>query len=71
MRIAIRSSEDPVVADIQHLLSLADTVDLAHPATVEGVGYLEAVGLLAPGRAAEILDPDWAPEWSSDLGTAP
>lgn len=60
-RIAIRSSEDPIVADIQHLLSLAEYVDVTDPVTVQGVEYLESVGLLAPGRAAEILDPDWQP----------
>lgn len=56
-RIAIRQSADPIVADIQHLLSLAEYVDVTDPVTVQGVEYLEAVGLLAEGRAQEILAP--------------
>lgn len=57
-RIAIRSSEDPIVQDSQHLLALAEYVDVTDPVTVQGVEYLESVGLIAPGRAAEILDPE-------------
>jgi hypothetical protein len=30
-------------------------IDCRHPATLEGVGFLETVGLLAAGRAAQVL----------------
>lgn len=54
-RIAIRASADPVVIDFLHLLSLAQSVRLDDADTLAGVGYLEQAGLVAVGRAAEIL----------------
>lgn len=54
-RMAIRASNDPVVVDFLHLLSLAQDVRLADADTLAGVGYLEQAGLLVAGRAAEIL----------------
>lgn len=38
-------------------IRMAEEVDLTFPETVEGVNALESFGLLAPGRAAEILAP--------------
>jgi hypothetical protein len=40
----------------QNDMAVATFVDLNHPATRQGVQALEQYGLLAPGRAAEILD---------------
>lgn len=37
-------------------MSSAEFVDLTLPATIQGVMALESFGLIAPGRAAEILD---------------
>ena len=54
-RIAIRSSTDPMVVDIQEMLGIALEVDLDNPATVQSVGYLATIGLIQPARAAEIL----------------
>ncbi len=54
-RIAIRASADPVIVDFLQLLDLAQDVRLDDPDTVQGVHYLESEGLIAPGRAAEIL----------------
>lgn len=54
-RIAIRASADPVVFDFMDLLETAEEVNLADPELVAGVGYLEANGLIADGRALEIL----------------
>lgn len=56
-RIGIRSAAavSPVVQDYIELLVLAQDVNLDHPETISGVNALEAAGLLAPGRAAEIL----------------
>lgn len=54
-RIAIRASTDPVVQDFLHLLGLAQEIRLDDADTVAGVGYLESLGLLAEGRAAEVL----------------
>lgn len=56
-RIAIRASADPVVADIMHLVDLAQEIRLDDADTIAGVEYLERAGLLAPGRAREILAP--------------
>lgn len=54
-RIAIRASTNPVVVDFVAALEVISQVELDGPLTVQGVNYLESVGLLAPGRAAEIL----------------
>ena len=54
-RIAIRASSDPVIVDFLQLLDLAQDVRLDDPDTVQGVHYLEAEGLIAHGRAHEIL----------------
>lgn len=56
-RIGIREAAkvNAVVEDYVELLNLAQDVDLADPETVAGVQQLEAAGLLAAGRAAEIL----------------
>ena len=54
-RIAIRASSDPVIVDFLQLLDLAQDVRLDDPDTIQGVHYLESEGLIAAGRAAEIL----------------
>lgn len=54
-RIAIRASSDPVIVDFMQLLDLAQDVRLDDPDTVQGLHYLESDGLIAPGRAHEIL----------------
>ena len=54
-RIASRASADPVVQDFLHLLGLAQEIRLDDADTVAGVHYLESLGLLAEGRAAEVL----------------
>jgi hypothetical protein len=54
-RIAIRSSTDPMVVDIQEMLGIALEVHLDNPATQQSVGYLATIGLIQPARAAEIL----------------
>lgn len=56
-RIAIREAAktSAVVNDYVQLLDAASDVDLADPDTVAGVQQLESAGLLAAGRAAEVL----------------
>lgn len=57
-RIAIRSAAkvSPQVNDyIEMLNAAADVVHLEDPITAEGLQALETAGLLAAGRAAEIL----------------
>lgn len=53
-RMAIRSSTDPIVADIMNLLEIAEYVNLTDPNTTQGVGYLAMVGVIAPNRVTEI-----------------
>lgn len=43
------------VRDFMHLLELAQEVKLDDPETQQGVPQLEALGLIAAGRAVEIL----------------
>lgn len=54
-RIVVRLSTDSLVVDFLYLLNLAQDVKLDDPDTIAGVNYLESLGLLAEGRAAEIL----------------
>jgi hypothetical protein len=55
-RIALRTSVDPIVVDFRELLEKYATeyVDMTDPLLYQGLGYCEMIGLLAPGRAAEI-----------------
>jgi len=56
-RDVIRSAEitDPDVADLMYLMSKARYIDLNNPVTITGLQMLETKGLLAAGRANEIL----------------
>lgn len=54
-RITIRASTDPVIIDFMELLSMAQEIDLEYPDTIAGLNYMETIGLLGAGRAAEIL----------------
>ncbi|PTD19890.1 hypothetical protein [Sphingomonas fennica] len=54
-RIAIRGSADPAVIDWHALAMIATEIDLTDPDVVAGTNYLEAIGLIGAGRAAEIL----------------
>lgn len=56
-RVAIRTAAaaNGELYDFMEMLNVADEVKLTHPNTVAGVGLLEAVGLVAEGRAAIIL----------------
>ena len=56
-RIAIRASTDPILADFLWLLGQAPDVRLDDPDTIAGVNYVESLGLVVPGRGAEILAP--------------
>ena len=56
-RITICASTDPIIMDFIALANLAQDILLDDPDTIMGVGYLEQQGLIAEGRAAEILTP--------------
>lgn len=57
-RIAIRAAAgaSPELYDYLDMLKLADEIDLLDHDTVSAVMMLEQVGLIAPGRAAEVLN---------------
>lgn len=57
-RIAIRtaSQNNPIIFDFLDLVNDAQFIDLSRQDTVEGVNFLESEGLLASGRADEILN---------------
>lgn len=52
---AIYASTDPNVVGYLYTLSQYPTVTLTDALAVQGVGYLEQVGLIAAGRGAQIL----------------
>jgi len=56
-RIAIRTAAagSPELTDYLELLALAEEVSKDDPDIIAALGMLEQAGLLAPGRAAEIL----------------
>lgn len=58
-RIAIRaaSAANPVVFDFQDLVDSATFIDLSRADTVSAVNSLEQFGLIANGRAKQILSP--------------
>lgn len=57
-RIAIRAhvGDDPVIADVNQLMELADAIDVADPDTVNYVGYLASKGYIAQTRVAALLE---------------
>lgn len=57
-RIAIRAaaSSNPVVYDFLDILDSATFVDLQRQDTIDGINAMESAGLLAVGRATEILN---------------
>jgi hypothetical protein len=57
-RVTIRTAakQNGVVQDYLELLNAAQEVNLASERTTAGVNALEAAGLLAEGRASEILE---------------
>ena len=56
-RVAIRAAAkvNPVLEDYMALLELSEEISLDDPDTVTAVQMLESAGLIATGRAAEIL----------------
>ena len=56
-RVAIRAAAvaNPVLDDYLKLMELAQEINLDDPDTVAAVLMLEQVGLIAAGRAAEVL----------------
>lgn len=56
-RIAIRSAAttDPMIADLMAMQAAATYIDLDDPDTQAGVAYLESLGIIAAGRAAQVL----------------
>ena len=56
-RIAIRvaAKNNPVVYDFQDLMDSATFIDLSRQDTIDGITAMESAGLLAEGRASEIL----------------
>ena len=56
-RVAVRvaAKNFPALEDYLELLSIAEYVDLDDPDVEAGLTALETAGLIAPGRAAEIL----------------
>lgn len=55
---AVKASADPNVIAILAQLDAVQTVRLGHPTTVQGVGYLVAVGLMAQSQADVVLHYD-------------
>lgn len=54
-RIAMRSSTDPILADIVKLVEIAEFIDLGDTQTQQSVGYLGMIGILSPTRVTEVL----------------
>jgi hypothetical protein len=54
-RTAIRGSTNTMVQDFIELSKIAADIDLTHEVTIAGVNYLESVGLIGAGRAAQVL----------------
>jgi hypothetical protein len=57
-RVTLRTvaKQNPALEDYMALLDAAQDVNTGDPDTIAGVQFLEAAGLLAAGRAGEILN---------------
>jgi hypothetical protein len=55
-RVEFRSGAktDPNLADLEIMLQMATEVNLDSEATQQALGYMESIGIIAPGRAKEI-----------------
>lgn len=53
------------------LAAVKDFVEVTDPLTMAGVQTLEAMGIIGPGRAAEILSPTGAPAEHAETFTLP
>lgn len=58
VRVRTAAAGAPVLQDYLELVALAQFIDVTRADTIDGVNALEALGLIAAGRAAEILDLD-------------
>ena len=56
-RVTIRQAakENPVLEDYLAMLEIAQEINLDDPDTIAAVNMLESVGLIATGRATEVL----------------
>ena len=54
-KIAMYDSTDTIIKIFLDDIQAAEYIDVADQATIDGVGYLEAQGLIAAGRSADIL----------------
>lgn len=55
--LAVHQSDDPAIRHWLYMLQIAEEVRLDDPDTIAAVEYAESIGLIAEGRAAEILEP--------------
>ncbi|WP_416308530.1 hypothetical protein [Neptunicella sp. SCSIO 80796] len=60
-KVAIETSADPVVKVLKDDLAASSYIDFENQALLDGLAYYESVGILAPGRIAE-LTADGTPE---------
>lgn len=54
-RIAVRTSTDPMAADIMNLIEVAEFIDPKDPRTTQAIQYLASVGLIPANRVEEVL----------------
>lgn len=56
-RITFRqgAKTDPVLADLEMMLQMAETVNLESAATQQGIQYMVSANVLTPERAVEVL----------------
>lgn len=55
LEASLTTQQKGTVRVLQNDMNIATYIDLDNPDTISGVSYLESIGLLAAGRAAEIL----------------
>ena len=52
---AVRNSSDPIVKQLWLAATVVPEIDMNRQSTIDGVGYLELIGLIGSGRSAQIL----------------
>jgi hypothetical protein len=53
--LPITTEQKALLRTLHYDFQIADDILLQHPLTIQGVTLLEQAGIIAPGRAAQIL----------------
>lgn len=59
--LALQARTNPLVSDFRLLCASSGSVRANHPLTVQGLNYIQQLGIITEERKNQILDPYWTP----------